>query len=412
MSMPSAVRHINEKRVLDVVFRQGKVSRANIARELEITRSTASNLVAGLAEEGLLVEDTSEDDKSAGTGRPGTFVRLNPHHALFVGADIGVGRITVVALDFAGAVVSQQHFPLAPDQFDPQATLRQLSERVKEVVKPYQQEYGVKGLCVTVPGVIDKSGMVLRAPFLGWRSVPILEELTQLLPDMPVIVAENDANAFAFADHYRNGHPVEETEVYLFLDAGIGGAIISGGQLLRGHDGYAGELGHMILGERGFVEVATLPGSFESFIGRDAILARHRHHGGQADDIDAFLAKAAGPDEAAVSAMRDWAFYLGRGLAIISSIFNPTRIVLGGPVARLFSRCEEDVLRNTRQNLLSDHPVPAILLSRLGLEGPALGGASMLHRSLFSVQESLVFRKGQTRVFSGKGEAGFRSGNA
>ncbi len=395
MSMPSAVRHINEVRVLDVVFRHGRVSRANIARELGITRSTASSLVAGLAEDGLLMEDTSEDDKSAGTGRPGTFVRLNPHHALFVGADIGVGRITVAAMDFAGSIVSERHFPLA-SHLDAKAVLRNLSASVREVVEPLSGSYGVKGLCVTVPGVIDKSGIVLRAPFLGWRNVPILEILTALLPEMPVIAAENDANAFAFAENYRNRHPGGDTEVYIFLDAGIGGAIISGGQILRGHDGYAGELGHMVLGDRGFVETATLPGSFESFIGRDAILARYRHHGGgAAGDIEKFLDMAREGDAAALAAMHDWAFYLGRGLAIISNIFNPSRVVLGGPVARLFQLCAEDILRNTRRNLLDDHPVPEVVLSTLGLDGPALGGASMLHHDMISVDEDLVFRKGQ-----------------
>ena len=396
MSMPSAVRHINEVRVLDVVFRHGRVSRANIARELGITRSTASSLVAGLAEEGLLVEDTSGDDKSAGTGRPGTFVRLNPQHALFLGADIGVGHISVVALDFAGETVARHHFPLEPGRYEAEAVLRQLAAHVDSVVQPLAGSYSVKGVCVTVPGVIDKSGTILRAPFLGWRKVPVLAALTALLPDMPVITAENDANAFAIADGYRAAGGANDTEIYIFLDAGVGGAIMTSGQLLRGHDGYAGEFGHMILGDKGFVQVATLAGSFESFIGRDAILARHRHHGGTAQDIDAFLQQAEAGDPPAIAAMNDWSFYLGRGLAIISSIFNPSKIVLGGPVAALFRLCEDEVLLNIHRNLLDDHPVPTVALSRLGLEGPALGGASMLHRDMLSVDQGRVFRKAQT----------------
>lgn len=395
MSMPSAVRHINEIRVLDVVFRHGRVSRANIAKELEITRSTASSLVAGLAEEGLLVEDNSEDDKSAGTGRPGTFVQLNPHHALFIGADIGVGRITVVALDFAGTIVAERHFPLAADKYAPEALLPELAGHVADVVKPLAGTYDVKGLCVTVPGVIDRSGTVLRAPFLGWRKVPILDSLSALLPEIPVVVVENDANAFAIADGYKDGSGSSEAEIHIFLDAGIGGAIVTGGHLLRGEDGYAGEFGHMILGDQGFVEVATLSGSFESFIGRDAILARHRHHGGAAGTFEAFTQNAKEREPAAIAAIADWSFYLGRGLAIISSIFNPSRIVLGGPVAGLFQLCKDEVLQNIHRNLLDDHPVPLISQSRLGLEGPALGGASMLHRNVLSVDEGLVFRTGQ-----------------
>lgn len=396
MSMPSAVRHINEIRVLDAVFRYGRVSRANIAKELAITRSTASSLVAGLAEEGLLVEDDSEDDKSAGTGRPGTYVRLNPKHALFLGADIGVGHISVVGLDFAGNIVAQEHFPLERGAYQAATVLGELAGHVRSVAQPFLSTYIVRGLCVTVPGVIDRAGVVLRAPFLGWRKVPILDELTALLPEMPVIVAENDANAFALADGYRSTAGGVESEIYIFLDAGIGGAIVTNGSLLRGEDGYAGELGHMILDDRGFVEVATLSGSFESFVGRDAILARHRHHGGTAVTIEEFLQAAASGEVPALAATNDWSAYLGRGIAIIASIFNPSRIVLGGPVARLFELCRGAVVAHVGRNLLDDHPVPEVSLSPLGLEGPALGGASMLHRNMLAVDQDLVFRSRQT----------------
>lgn len=403
MSMPSAVRHINEVRVLDVVFRHGRVSRANIAKELEITRSTASSIVAGLAEEGLLIEDNSEDDKSAGTGRPGTFVRLNPHHAVFLGADVGVGRVTVVALDFAGNIMSSRHFPLSADDYPPEILLRALAGHVDSVIAPLLGTYEIKGLCVTVPGVIDRSGTVLRAPFLGWRNVPILESLGTLLPKIPLIVAENDANAFAIANGYQSTAPPSKAEIHIFLDAGIGGAIVTEGHLLRGQDGYAGEFGHMVLGEKGFVEVATLPGSFESFIGRDAILARHRMHGGVAGTIEAFRQKVAAAEPQALAAIADWSFYLGRGLAIISSIFNPSRIVLGGPVASLFALCEKEVKQAIRRNLLDDQPVPEMAVSALGLEGPALGGAFMLHRNALSLNQDLVFRPGQPA--SGRGQS-------
>lgn len=395
MSMPSAVRHINEIRVLDAVFRNGRVSRANIARELGLTRSTASSLVAGLTDEGLLIEDISPEDKGAGTGRPGTFVRLNPKHALFIGADVGVGRISVVALDFTGTVVKTHHFEVDDRDCRPEAVLNLLATFVKSIAAPLVEDYILRGLCVTVPGVLDKSGVVLRAPFLGWRNVPILDQLTALLPEMPVIVAENDANAFAVAHGYRARQDASDTDVFMFLDAGVGGAAVMFGQLMRGHDGYAGEFGHIILGDRGFVQLATPAGSLESFIGLDAILARNSHYGGASSDFKTFIKQVRAGERSAIATMKDWSFYMGRALALLSSIFNPSRIVLGGPVAALFDLCEAEVLESIRRNLLDDHPVPAVMLSDLGLEGPALGGAFMLHREMFSVDEGLIFRKQQ-----------------
>lgn len=397
MSMPRAVRHINERRVLDVVFRQGKVSRAGIARELALTRSTAGSIVASLVSEGLLLEDETKDDKSAGTGRPGTFVHLNPKHGLFVGADIGVGRISVIVIDFAATIVAERHVMLDDDRRDMERLLDQLASIVGEALCPLGGGAPVRGLCVTVPGVIDKAGVVLRAPFLGWKNAPLLQALTDRFPDIPAIAAENDANAFAIADRHRSGDSTGDPEIHLFLDAGIGGAVTTSGQLLRGDNGYAGEFGHMVLGETGFAKVATRAGSFESFVGREAILARYRQHGGTVDGLDDLKAQAGRGARAAIATLDDWAFYLGRGLSIITSIFDPSRIVLGGPVASLFDHCAEAVGRHIRSNLLEDQPIPVIELSRCGLEAPALGGALLLHRDLFAVDENLVFRSGSQK---------------
>lgn len=391
MSMPRAVRHINEMRVLDTVFRHGRISRAGIARELGLTRSTAGSIVAALAAAGLVAEDGSGEDRGAGTGRPGTFVRLNPRHGLFLGADIGVGRIVIVALDFQANTVAMEEIDLPPEQTAAADAVATLARHVRKLVERLGPDYPLRGLCLTVPGVIDRAGHVLRAPLLGWHREPVLDRLSRLLPDLPVLIAENDANAFAVADTYRTWREETGTEIYVFLDAGVGGAVINDGRILRGQDGYAGEFGHIIMADQGFVRSATPYGSLESFIGRDAVLARFRHHGGSAAGFDAFLRAARAGEAAALATLNDWSFYLARGLALFASIFNPARIVLGGPVAALFSLCEAQVLEGLSRNLLDDHPLPAIVLSHLGPEGPALGGASILHRRMLSVDEELVF---------------------
>ena len=98
MSMPQAVRHINETRALEALFRGGPMSRAELARRLGLTRSTASSIVADLVGAGLVAEDTNEpQDRGSRTGRPGQFAP-NTHHAVFIGADIGVGHETVIAV--------------------------------------------------------------------------------------------------------------------------------------------------------------------------------------------------------------------------------------------------------------------------------------------------------------------------
>ena len=85
--------------------------------------------------------------------------------------------------------------------------------------------------------------------------------------------------------------------------------------------------------------------------------------------------------------------FLARGLATLTSVLNPEVIVLGGPVASLFAYARDHVDHSLRKHLLANHPLPEIALSKLGIEGPAIGAASMLHQSMFSIDEKLVFNR-------------------
>ena len=380
MSMPRAVRHINEIRVLDTVFRQGKISRAGIARTLGLTRSTASSLVSGLVAEGLIIEDEMESSQDIRTGRPGTLVRLNAGYAVFIGADIGVGRISIIAIDFEARIVAEIHEKFALSNQSPSLVIGLLTRSVRAMIDQLSAQYHVRGICLTVPGIVDHSGLILRAPILGWAHVPVLQMVAAAIPEIPLLSAENDANAFAMAELYAAGADAPKSALYLLIDAGVGGAIVNSGELLRGHNGYAGELGHIILGDEGFVDLSTVKGCLESFIGREAVLARFRHYGGVADEFDEFLAAALRSEQAATATLADWAFYLGRALASLISIFNPEKIVLGGPVSVLFRLCETQILHSLEQHLLPGHPVPLIALSHLGADGPAIGAASILMR--------------------------------
>ncbi len=394
--MPQVVRHINETRVLGTLFRTGSMSRADLARVLGLTRSTAGNLVSGLVQDGLVLEGQDQPaDQGSRTGRPGHHVRLNAHHAFFLGADIGIGRLTVVALDLAADVVGHVSKSFNFNQADPEIVLNELVKLIRSVMAKLRASEAVQGLGVAVPGLLDHEGNVLRAPILGWSNVPILQVLHSKLPEIATIAAENDANAFAVAELYRAGSSAPADVLYMVVDAGVGGGIVSKGTLFRGHGGYAGEIGHIFVGDNGFFELDTLPGSLESFVGREAIMARFRFHGGSGRTLEDFV-EALGLDApAAAATLADWSHYLGRGIATLTSVLNPQKIVLGGPVAILYKYAEEKVLVSVRRHLLSDHPLPEIELSQLGADGPAVGAAAIMHRSMLALNEEFVFNGNQ-----------------
>lgn len=392
MSMPRAVRHINQVRALDALFRGGPMSRADLARELGLTRSTASSIVAGLVHDGLVNEDHGDVvERNSRSGRPGTDLRLNPHHAVFIGADIGVGHLTVVAIGLDAAVIAQQARAFDMKRLRPEAIVDELVGLIAEVTDRLPFPEAVHGLSVVVPGLFTSEGTVMRAPILGWYDVDVLGMVRMRLPNLERIDAENDANAFAVAEHYRAGRNAPREALYIYMDAGVGGGLVSNGKLLRGGLGHAGEIGHIYAGEEGFAAIATIPGSLESFVGRDAVLARHRFHGGSSRSFEEFVEALAAGEAPALSTVADWGRFLGRGLATLISVLNPSVIVLGGPVAALHHHAASNLRASLERHLLPRHPLPDIVLSPLGMEAPAIGAASMLHQAMFSIDEELVF---------------------
>lgn len=395
MSMPRAVRHINEVRILDSLYRHGTTTRADLARELGLMRSTVGNLIVGLAEQGLILESEVTGSTPAGrTGRPGQLVQLNPAHSIFIGADIGVGHLAVVAIDLLGRTVKSRSVKLERQFGDVEETVAKVCAAVRSMIKQVPDENAVRGICVTVPGLVDRDGMVMRAPVMGWRSVPLQKMVASKLKWPGILLLENDANAFAATELYGR-YPLSSADaLFVYLDAGIGGGLVSQGKLLHGHGGYAGEIGHIHLGEHGFDPQTPVQGSFESYVGRDAVIARFRHNGGHAEVLDDLLEAIEAKTPAALKTLSEWAWWFGRGIASLASVLDPGRIVLGGPVAALYEPVKQEVLDSIKKHQGLSSLLPSIEVSKLGADACALGGAMTLHQRLLTFDDRIVFGGG------------------
>ncbi|MDP4299997.1 ROK family transcriptional regulator [Leptothrix discophora] len=393
--MPRAVRHINEVRILDTLYRVGVTTRADLARELGLMRSTVGNLIVGLIEQGLVRETEVSGAATAGrTGRPGQLVQLHAGHAAFIGADIGVGHLSVVAIDLAGQVIHSRTIGFRAEVGAVDPAIDRLAGLTEALLRELPAGQAVQGLSVVVPGLVDPDGIVVRAPVLGWQQVPVQRLLAERLGWDRPLSSENDANAFAAAELFGRDRAPGAEALFVYLDAGVGGGIASAGRLLRGQRGQAGEIGHIHLGEHGFESRTAVQGSFESYVAREAVLARFQHHGGTARDLDAFLAALDAQVPAAWRTLSEWAWWMGRGLASLISVLDPGRIVLGGPVAALFEPARQEVLASVRKHLVPPLQLPRIEVSSLGTDACAIGGALLLHRAHLSIDERLVYGAG------------------
>ena len=392
-----SVRYLNELRALDVLFREGAMSRADLARALGLNRSTTGSIVNTLIAESLVVERPLEKDGEprTQTGRPGIDVELNPGGAIFIGAEIEVERLTVVAIDLTGRLVRRDSAAFATAEKPPEKSAEKIVRMVETLMDSASDPSRVRGLCVAIPALVE-SGIARLGLLLNWRDVRIADLISERLSAPLPVVIENDANAFAIAGTYSGSSRNVGTVAFVVIESGAGGGIISDGRLFRGSSGMAGEFGHMKVGGLGYAPGGG--GMLESYVGRDAVLARFRHHGGSSRaTIPDFLESVGRGETAAVKTASDWGRWLGRGLSHIVNLLNPGLVIIGGSVGRLYPFVASQVEATMREGIRSDYQMPKIEMSELGDEGPALGAALILHQRMFSIDERAVFPRGELR---------------
>jgi predicted NBD/HSP70 family sugar kinase len=392
MATPYSIRYLNELRALNVLFRNNGMSRADLARALGLNRSTTGNIIANLRADSLVVERPElERGPEVRTGRPGIQIELDPNGGTFIGAEIGVDRITVVAIDLTARELQRKSIAFDTAERAPDEGIDAAVELIQAVIASIANRQSIRGLCVSLPALLDREGNVVNALLLGWRNIPLRANLIERIGEEFPIVIENDANAFGIAESYVDTSLKTETIAFLLIENGVGGGIVIGGQLFRGSAGHAGEFGQVVLGGEGFYRGRTRPGHLESYVGKDALLARYYWHGADlAATLEDFLAALNKNDPLALKTADDWGQKLALGLTQVASVLNPTSIILGGSVSPVFASVADSVAAAMEREFIEGFPSPRVTISKLGLEGPALGGALLMHQHMFSVDEKVL----------------------
>ena len=241
-----------------------------------------------------------------------------------IGVDIGGTRTKFVLLEAPGTVIEARE--IDSDFVTAEAVVEVIT--METAVWRQSNEGTPPCLGLAVPGLVERdAGRVLWAPNLGVLdnfSIAIALEVTTGLH----VEVDNDAHTFGLAEAHLGAAAGYDSAVCLTVGTGVGGAIIHGGTVWRGHGGLAGELGHLVLDP----EASRF---FEQEVGAGAVVAEYRRLAeNPTADVDAELVArfADSGDNAARQALALCGKRLGVGLAILVNLLNPQRIVIGGGV--------------------------------------------------------------------------------
>jgi len=259
-------RDHNTRLVLQTIYESGEISRADLARITHLTRTTVSEVVNDLMDQGLVNE---VGQGPARVGRTPTLLSVVDQSRHMVAINVTVTELQGAVVNLRGGIEHQASISLAEQ--DGGTVLAQLYPFIDRLVGAASGR--LLGIGISTPGLIDPiNGIVRQAVAFGWQNLP-LRSLVQTRYHLPVYVA-NDSHTVALAEYMfgRNRHATNL--VAIKVGYGIGAGIVLHGQLFTGDLYGAGELGHMVVEENGLPCKCGNTGCLETVANIPAIVHR------------------------------------------------------------------------------------------------------------------------------------------
>ncbi|MDX3664071.1 ROK family protein [Streptomyces sp. ID05-26A] len=366
---PDEIRRHNRTALLRRLHIDGPSTRASLAAELGLNRSTIKALVDGLAEAGVVAERVPA--LRSGAGRPSLLVLPQPNAAVVIAIDVRVEHVAMGFVGLGGEILGRDSWNLHRTR-DPGEVITHIVESARLMADDLDAT--AVGVGVSVPGVVRRAdGHVHEAPNLHWTGVALGKRLEAVLK-LPVQVG-NDAELGALAEHVRGAARASSDMVYISADVGVGGGVILSGQPLRGSAGYVGELGHMVVNPRGLRCYCGCDGCWETEVGEPALCRAL----GLPDDAPrgAVVAALRALDDPSV--LDEFAGWLALGLANIVNVLGPELVVLGDLYTALPPSVVDAVSAAVQQRSMVSRAVGGtqVVTSPLGRDAKLIGAAEL-----------------------------------
>jgi predicted NBD/HSP70 family sugar kinase len=319
------VRDLNRSAILRLIGRAGPIARNEIARELQLSPATVTNVTRELVAGGLV---KVVDQAPSRGGRPALLLGIVGAAAQALGVKVAPDHLVGVRVNLDAEVLERFELPFDAAAAD---AIEQLTAALRPHACARPDGALFLGVGLGVPGIVDRDDhSVVDSPMLGWRRMALGEHLQHEL-GVPVLV-ENDVNTLAVAERlYGRGRELDNF-VTVTIGRGIGLGIIAGGDLYRGARGGAGEFGHVAVAPDGPLCECGRRGCLEALVADPALVQRAIAEevlpaGTEIDDLRTL---AADGHLRAVRIFADAGATLGRAVAGLVNILSPELVLISG----------------------------------------------------------------------------------
>ncbi|HHW11091.1 MAG TPA: ROK family protein [Firmicutes bacterium] len=378
------IKQVNRSLVLDLIRQRGPISKADVKQITGLNFTTVTNAVKDLISQGLVQEIGY--GTSSGGRRP-MLLTLNPEARYVIGCHLQSTELIVGLYDLVGRLLySESHSKLPADT--PEMVVDRIRTGMYNLLAKAEVDIKkVEGMGVAAPGPLDAENGVLYTPpnMLGWHNVPLKQMLEQAT-GVPVFV-DKDGNAAAVGEVWFGKGKGVRNLIFIIVDDGIGAGIVVHGQLYRGSNTGAGEIGHITIdldgprcscGNYGCLEAiasgfALVRKAGEAIRrGATSQLTPHLNN----ITLSQLLTAADAGDKLACDLLEECGRLLGIAIANVVNMYNPELIVLGGKLIQhsplVFHRAQE-LAHNRAFSVLAEKVriIPATLGDKYLLAGAA-----------------------------------------
>lgn len=382
-SVLSSLREGNRDRLLAVLREQGPLHRAELARRVQLSRSTVSSITSQLLQDDVLVEVSAAESGHESSDRRGDrLLTINGDQGIALGMDFGTDQVRVALANAAHEVVASDAAPIPPAMPWEERLELGLSAANRLTAGANVSSRDLRGVGLGIPDPIDLvSGTVVstRSDSRPWTGVRAADECARRL-GVPVYL-DNASHLATIAEVTWGAGRGVHNSIYVKMSNGVGAGFFLNGRFYRGTVGAAGEIGHFSVDQDGPACPCGNRGCLELYAGSTAILDALRPLYGQQFTLDQILDAVRNGDRACRRVVEDAGRMTGHVLANVCNLLNPELIIIGGELA-----AAGDVLIEPMRDVCSRYGLSIandcmqIVPAALGYEAGVLGGVATVLR--------------------------------
>lgn len=389
-------KSINRVLLLQNIRKSGAISRTELVEVTGLTSGTVSNITNDLIEEGLVgVKGTAG---STG-GRPQVLLEINNNARLAIGTNVGSTKVISVLTRLDGSIISRADLPME-GTWSLERQVRQIVRSIAAVFpQADEQKSKVLGIGLGIPGLLTSgNGVSVFSPNLGWRDVPIKSLIEKEVGCL--VTLDNSVRVGALGERWWGTAGQVSNLVALYVGTGVGAGLIINGQIYKGHNEAAGEIGHVVVAEGGercscgkfgcLEAVASGPAIAKRALGRmsagEKSLLQEMNESGSPITSEHVYQAAKKGDALSLEVLDEAAHFIGIGMSILINLFNPQVLVFNGGVSNSWDITGPEILK-TAQALIFEgsNPDIKIIRSSLGDSVGPLGAATLVIEQFFSL---------------------------